>query len=183
MVTFDRPLFPTGQVHLIGISESLEALRVVHDLLSQAGIGPPKLAFADAGLGRWPMVADIESEIRAETETLVIFNIAALVGYKVRSRERIFKLMEGLRRVALDNNVAVIGITKTTDCWGGRQQIAGSTAWGEAASTVVTVHPGSTADTIAVSLDAPNMKPQEFELVLSKQYQGVAVRTRLAKTR
>src|SRR5262245_35324132 len=166
MITFDRPLFPTGRVHLIGISESLNALHVVHDFLAQAGIDRPKVAFADAGLGRRPMVADMESAIRAETETLVIFNIAGLVGCRVRSRERTIKVMESLRRVALDNDVAVIGVTKTTDCGGGRQRIAGSTAWGEAASTVVIVDPGSTAETIRVSLSADSPKPQEFDLVL-----------------
>jgi len=176
MFTFDRPLFPTGRVHLIGISESLNALHVVHEFLAQAGIDRAKLAFADAGLGRRPTVTDMESAIRAETETLVIFNIAGLVGYRVRSRERTIKVMEDLRRLALDNDVAVIAVAKTTDCWGGRQRIAGSPAWGEGASTVVIVDPGSTAETIRVSLSADSPKPQEFDLALPAQPTGAPTR-------
>src|SRR5262245_21826310 len=168
MPTFDSPLFAKRRVHLIGISESLNPRPAVARLLSHAGFDPRRVVFVDGALVRSPMVADLELRIPCKTETLVILDAPALVDYKVRSRERTFKVMVGLRRVALDNNVPVIGVTKTTDCWGSRQRIAGSTAWGEVASTVAIVDPGSTADTIAVWLNGPNLKPQEFDLALAR---------------
>jgi len=167
MPTLDSPLFAQRRVHLIGISESLNPRPAVARLLSHAGFDPRRVVFVDGALVRSPMVADLELRIPCKTEALVILDAPALVGYKVRSRERTFKVMVGLRQVALDSNRPVIGVTKTNEYWHGRQRIAGSTAWGEVASTVATVDPGSTADTIAVWLKGPNLQPQKFELALS----------------
>jgi hypothetical protein len=162
-------LFPKRRVHLIGISESLDAPRVVHSLLAHDGIDPKNVLFIDAGLLRSPAVADIDKRIMPETEIVVILNIDALVGYKPRSGQRAVKIMRQLVRVAPARNVAMIGVTQTTEHWNGRQQIAGSNRWNDLARTVVIVDGGSKPGTITASVSGPNQKPQKFELALAEK--------------
>jgi len=74
--------------------------------------------------------------------------------------------MRTLQLLALDRNFTVIGVTRAMESGYGRERIVGSNRWIRLASTVVIADPGSTADTIAVSLNGPNLKHQEFDLAL-----------------
>jgi len=160
----ERPIFPKRRPHLIAVSKSVDAKRAVPPVLSQAGIDPAKTLFFEATVGA--KVADIETMIKPDTEVIVIWNLPALVGYKLRSDQRVLKLMRELQMLAYDRRIAVIGVTGTSDAYRGRERVAGSTVWIHIASTVVFVDPGSTPNTIAASLTAPNLAPQEFDLAL-----------------
>src|SRR5262245_27850146 len=131
----ERPLFPKGRPHLIAISESVDAKRAVPPLLSHAGIDPTKTRFVDATAGA--RVADIETMIKPDTEVIVIWNLPALVRYKVRSDQRVLKMMRELQLLALNRRIAVIGVTGTSDSFSGRERVAGSTMSIRIASTVV----------------------------------------------
>src|SRR5262245_16878113 len=89
-----RPLFPKGRPHLIAVSKSVDAKRAVPPILSHAGIDPIKILFVEATAG--DRVVDIEEKIKPDTEVIVVWNLPALVRYKVRSDQRVLKMMREL---------------------------------------------------------------------------------------
>src|SRR5262249_40507892 len=96
----ERPLFPKGRPHLIATAKSVDAKRAVPPLLSHAGIDPAKILFFEATVG--DRVADIQEKIKPDTEAIVIWNLPALVGYKLRSDQRVLKMMRELQLLAYD---------------------------------------------------------------------------------
>src|SRR5262249_30081082 len=120
----ERPLFPKGRPHLIAVSKSVDAKRAVPPILSHAGIDPIKTRFVDATVGG--RVADIEEKITPDTEVIVVWNLPALVGYKIRNDRRVLKTMRELQLLAIERKIAVIGVTDATDQYYGRERVAGS---------------------------------------------------------
>jgi hypothetical protein len=160
----ERPLFPRGRPHLIATSKSVDAKRAVPPILSHAGIDPAKVLFVESTVAR--TVADIESMIKPDTEVIIVWNLPALVRYKIQDDQLVKKIMRGLQLLAINRRIAVIGVTGTDDEYSGRERVAGSTMSIHIASTVVFVDPASAPDTITTSLTAPNLAPRTFELPL-----------------
>jgi len=165
MKTQNRTLFPSRRVHLIGISKSLEARPVADRLLSHAGMDPSTVLFIDAGLDEQAL-RHLKHTSSPMPEAIVVLDLPALVKYKVESDERTFKVMRDLQHLALDRNVAVIGVTEATKNGYGRERIAGSDRWIRQASTVVIVDAGPGPNTITASISAPNLKSEDIELAL-----------------
>src|SRR5262245_58674320 len=90
-----RPLFPTGRLHLIAISKTVDANRAVPPLLIHAGIDPIKTRFVDATSGC--TVGQIEKAITPGTEVLVVWNLPALVDYSIESDPLVLKMMRELQ--------------------------------------------------------------------------------------
>jgi hypothetical protein len=160
-----RPLFPKGRPHLIAVSKSVEAKRAVPPILSHAGIDPAKTCFVEATVG--DRVTDIQENITPDTEVIVIWNLPALVRYKLRSDQRVLKVMRELLELAINRRIAVIGVTDATGRDDGREGVAGSVMWIKIGRTVAIVGPGSTPDTITACVHGPNLASQELELALS----------------
>src|SRR5262245_45127432 len=160
----EGPIFPKGRPHLIAVSKSVDAKRAVPPILSHAGMDPAKILFFEATAGA--TVADIQENIKPETEVIVVWNLPALVRYKIQDDQLVKKMMRGLQLLAIERRIAVIGVTDTEDEYSGRERVAGSTMSVHIASTVVFVDPGSTPNTITASLTAPNLAWQEFDLAL-----------------
>src|SRR5262249_9550420 len=125
----ERPLFPRGRPHLIAVSNSVDAKRAVPAVLSHAGIDPAKTFFVEATVGT--RVADIETMITPETEAIVIWNLPALVRYRIQSFRLVLKVMRELQLLAYDRKIAVISVTKATNFKYPihRERVAGSNIW------------------------------------------------------
>src|SRR5262249_53336641 len=146
-----RPLFATGRVHLIAVSKRVDAGRAVPVVLLHAGTDLTKTRFVDAAVGS--TVADIEHAITPDTETIVIFNLPALVKYNMDDDWVVLRMMHELRRLVEDpkfgREIAVIGVTGTSDEYRGVERVEGaSTVPVRTTSSVVIVDPGPTPATI-----------------------------------